>query len=93
MRHQCIICSLRINHAETPLKSGCDTVKQHPGFVGTKFFGILEVTEIPAAVGLPFDGIHSLGSNLMIGLASLHVLAALKHQFVDKNGLLRRMLP
>ena len=29
----------------------------------------------------------------MIGLAVLHVLAALKHQFLDDDGVFRRMLP
>jgi cytochrome b561 len=29
----------------------------------------------------------------LLSLAGLHVLAALKHQFVDRDGLLWRMLP
>jgi cytochrome b561 len=29
----------------------------------------------------------------MAGLVGLHVLAALKHQFIDRDGTLRRMLP
>jgi cytochrome b561 len=70
-----------------------DTVVKHPGFVGTTFFGLFQVTQFPSAVGYPFDGVHSLGSNFMIGLTSLHVLAALKHQFIDKDGLLWRMAP
>ena len=70
-----------------------DTVVKHPGFAGTSFFGLLPVVQIPSAVGLPFDGIHSLGSNFMIALISLHVLAALKHQFIDKDNLLSRMAP
>lgn len=35
---------------------------------------------------------HWLGI-VLISLAILHVLAALKHQFIDRNGLLLRMLP
>jgi cytochrome b561 len=70
-----------------------DTVMKHPGFAGTSFFGFLPVVQVPSAVGLPFDGIHSLGSNLMIALISLHVLAAFKHQLIDKDNLLRRMAP
>ena len=70
-----------------------DTVVKHPGFAGTSFFGLLPVVQIPSAAGLPFDGMHSLGSNFMIALISLHVLAALKHQFIDKDNLLRRMVP
>src|SRR5260363_34410 len=30
---------------------------------------------------------------LLLGLVALHVLAVLKHQFVDRDGLLTRMLP
>ncbi len=43
--------------------------------------------------GLPAIAMHKVGSNLMIGLVVLHVLAALKHQFIDKDGVLRRMSP
>jgi cytochrome b561 len=70
-----------------------DTLVKHPGFAGTSFFGLLPVVQVPWAVGLPFDGIHSQGSNFMIALVLLHVLAALKHQFIDKDNLLRRMVP
>jgi cytochrome b561 len=66
---------------------------KHPGFAGTSFFGLVPVVQIPSAVGFPFDDIHSLGSNFMIALISLHVLAALKHQFIDRDNLLRRMVP
>jgi cytochrome b561 len=70
-----------------------ETVVRHPGFEGTTFFGILQIIQVAAAVDLPFGNIHSLGSNLMIALVALHVLAALKHQFVDKDNLLGRMIP
>jgi cytochrome b561 len=29
----------------------------------------------------------------LVGLAGLHIAAALKHQLVDKDGLIGRMLP
>ncbi len=70
-----------------------DTVAKHPAFLGTRFFGVIEVTQFPSAVSYPFDALHSLGSNFMIGLTALHVLAALKHQFFDNDGLIRRMMP
>jgi cytochrome b561 len=70
-----------------------DTLVKHPAFAGTNFFGLLPVVQVPSATGLPFAGIHSLGSNFMIALILLHVLAALKHQFIDKDDLLRRMVP
>ena len=37
--------------------------------------------------------LHELLTNVILALVSLHVLAALKHQFVDKDGILRRMMP
>ena len=36
---------------------------------------------------------HSLAGNVMIALLALHVLAALKHQFIDKDNLLARIVP
>jgi cytochrome b561 len=36
---------------------------------------------------------HELLGDALIILVGLHVLAALKHQFVDHDGLIRRMLP
>ncbi|MFZ6691173.1 cytochrome b [Undibacterium sp. SXout20W] len=35
--------------------------------------------------------LHELLTNVLLGVVILHVLAALKHQFIDKDGLLRRM--
>ena len=70
-----------------------DMMVKHPAFLGTRFFGLIDVIQFPGVVGYHFDGLHSLGSNLMIGLTGLHVLAALKHQFINNDGLLRRMIP
>ena len=39
------------------------------------------------------EEIHEVLANLMIGLVGLHTLAALMHQFVLKDGVMRRMLP
>ena len=36
---------------------------------------------------------HDLSSNLLLAIVVLHVLAALKHQFWNKNDALLRMLP
>ena len=36
---------------------------------------------------------HELLVNVLFVLAGLHVAAALKHQFIDRDGLLQRMLP
>jgi len=38
-------------------------------------------------------GWHELGANLILILAAGHAVMALYHQFVLKDGLLRRMMP
>jgi cytochrome b561 len=50
---------------------------------------------VPAApvTGREFKEFHEIGSNAVMVLAGLHVLAALKHQFLDGDGVFRRMLP
>ncbi len=40
-----------------------------------------------------FEGIHELLTKLLFVIASLHILAALKHGLFDKDGVLQRMLP
>lgn len=40
-----------------------------------------------------FKEIHEVLGNVLLVLASLHVLAALKHHFVNHDDVLRRMLP
>jgi cytochrome b561 len=37
--------------------------------------------------------VHYVVTMSMAGLVALHVLAALKHQFIDRDGILKRMLP
>jgi cytochrome b561 len=36
---------------------------------------------------------HKLTAFMLMGLVFVHVAAALKHQFIDKDGLIQRMLP
>jgi cytochrome b561 len=36
---------------------------------------------------------HEIAAKLIFGLAVLHAAAALKHHFIDKDNVLRRMLP
>ncbi len=40
-----------------------------------------------------FRDIHGVFAKILIGLVLLHIAAALKHQFFDRDGLLWRMLP
>ena len=37
--------------------------------------------------------LHELSAFALMGLAGLHIAAALKHQWFDRDGLLERMLP
>lgn len=63
-----------------------------PAAADARLFGLFTIPAAPL-VGDFVKGIHGLGSNLLMVLVILHVLAALKHQFIDRDGVLRRMLP
>jgi cytochrome b561 len=39
------------------------------------------------------EDVHEVLGNVLLVLASLHTLAAFKHQLIDREGLLSRMLP
>ena len=55
-------------------------------------FGAFPLPGAPS-LGLPMRGVHEFMSNLSIALLTLHVLAALKHHFINRDDVLRRMLP
>lgn len=60
------------------------------------WFGLVQLPDFIAPdEGLEeiFEETHELLVNVLFALAGLHVAAALKHQFVDRDGLLLRMLP
>ena len=38
-------------------------------------------------------GLHEAGVKVLYVLLALHVLAALKHHFVDRDNVLHRMIP
>jgi cytochrome b561 len=60
------------------------------------WFGFFQLPDLVAPdAGLQeiLEEAHELLVNVLFALAGLHVAAALKHQFVDRNGLLLRMLP
>lgn len=65
--------------------------------IPTLLFGAVELPSLPIAPDRDthefFEGAHELLGDLMIALLILHVVAALKHHFVDKDTVLRRMLP
>ena len=60
-------------------------------------FGIFSIPALPLskneALGHEIFEIHGTLGSIMIYLIGLHVLGALKHHFVDKNGEIYRMLP
>jgi cytochrome b561/polyisoprenoid-binding protein YceI len=60
------------------------------------FFGLFTLPDIVAkdeAMGKLYESCHNTMAYILIALVSLHVLAALKHHFVEKDIVLKRMLP
>jgi cytochrome b561 len=60
------------------------------------WFGVLPLPDLLAkdeALAHFFREAHELAAFGLIGLVGLHVAAALKHQFIDRDGLLDRMRP
>lgn len=60
------------------------------------FFGLFELPNLMAPnedVAHDLEEIHELLFFSLVALAGLHIVAALKHQFVDKDGILMRMVP
>lgn len=60
-------------------------------------FGLFDFPALPVAtdkatIGL-FGDLHEATATAMLVLFGLHVAAALKHQFLDRDGTLARMLP
>ena len=45
------------------------------------------------ALGETLSGLHAIGGNLLAILVIVHIAAALRHHFVLKDDVLRRMLP
>lgn len=63
--------------------------------VTVSFFGLFNLPNLVSANKAWADiffQIHSTCASILIGLIILHVLAALKHHFWDKDDILRRML-
>jgi cytochrome b561 len=70
------------------------------------FFGWFDLPQFQPVTRLPLPGIeggtlskdqleelHEILFNVLVGLAVLHIVASLKHQFIDHDGVLRSMLP
>jgi cytochrome b561 len=65
---------------------------KHSEVVGLNLFGFMD---FPLAPAVPMKTIilHKLGSKIALALLALHVLAALKHQFIDDTKIFSRMMP
>jgi cytochrome b561 len=61
----------------------------------TVYFGLFTIPHLPIPKSLKgfFGESHELLAYGLIALLVLHLLAALKHHFFDKNDVLRRILP
>ena len=62
--------------------------------VSTVYLGLWPLPDVLArneALGLFLQAMHSILNNALLVLVSLHVAAALKHHFIDRDGLLGRM--
>jgi cytochrome b561 len=58
------------------------------------YFGLFELPDLVGkdkALGHQLKEIHELLANGLMVLVGLHIMAALKHQFIDRDGLLGRM--
>jgi cytochrome b561 len=59
-------------------------------------FGVLPLPDfvpVDKALAEMIKPLHEFSAFALIGLAGLHIAAALKHQWINKDGLLNRMLP
>jgi cytochrome b561 len=62
----------------------------------TVYFGVLPIPDLLAkdpSLGELLQETHEILNYLFIGLVLIHLAAALKHQFIDKDNVLARMLP
>ncbi len=63
--------------------------------VSVSWFGLVDLPDFSAPNHDReefYEGIHELLATLLFVIASLHILAALKHRLFDKDGVLQRML-
>ena len=64
---------------------------------GVSIFGLFTMPALPVAHDKPtaemFYEMHEVLATLMLVLFVLHVVGALKHHFIDKDGTMRRVVP
>jgi cytochrome b561 len=59
-------------------------------------FGVLPLPDLVGkdeALAHTLKEVHELAAFALVGLAGLHIVAALKHQLIDRDGLINRMRP
>jgi len=61
---------------------------RHSEYANLTYFGTFTIPHYPLVW---FGEAHKIFTKLAIGLLALHVAAALKHQFIDKDRLINRM--
>jgi cytochrome b561 len=64
--------------------------------VPTVYFGVLQLPDLVAAskpLARLFREVHEVLNNALLAVVALHVLAAAKHHWVDRDATLARMLP
>ena len=69
-----------------------DFLRDEPGMAGLSFFGVLPIPAGPDG-GDAAEAVHEIGSKIGIALVILHVAAALKHPLINRDDVMRRMLP
>ena len=89
----------RINHG---LLYVCLVVQPLSGYIGSavsgfpvRYFGMMLPSWAPKIVPLKdlLSVVHLFSSWILVAAIVLHIAAALKHQFVDRDNLLQRMWP
>ena len=75
----------------TGLLSFAHFLQRAPALADATLFGIIPIPLLTFLEVLPTGELHEIGSKLMIVLVLLHVAAALKHQFIDRDNVLSRM--
>jgi cytochrome b561 len=83
--------------------SGWALVSVSPTGISTVLYGVAPWPHLPVLGGLapeakraalaPAEFVHSTLAWLALGLLALHVAGALRHQFIDRDGLIARMAP
>jgi cytochrome b561 len=63
---------------------------------GVTYFGMFKIPPMGWENRDIYDflqGIHGVTASLLIALVTVHILAALKHLVIDRDGVFQRMLP